>query len=77
MISPAQLDTLKAILKHKNAIRVWSGSTASANWVWSVGGEHRSGTVNRLYDAGFLEAIDRDTLRVSERGRKALGKKAA
>jgi hypothetical protein len=76
MISPAQLDTLKAVLKHKRAIRV-QRSLVQSNWVWSVGGVPRSGTIDRLLMSGHLEAIDRDTLKVSERGRRALGKQAA
>jgi hypothetical protein len=76
MISPAQLDTLKAILKHKSAIRVWP-TTPQRAWAWHVGGKARSGTVDRLLMAGFLEPIDRDTLTISERGRRALGKQAA
>lgn len=72
-ITPAQLDTLKAVAHHRNAIRV-PPKSAAEQWTWQVGGKPRSGTIDRLYMAGFLEAVNRDTLKLSERGRRALGR---
>jgi hypothetical protein len=72
MITPAQLDTLRAVSHHRNAIRVHR-SLQSSDWTWQVGGVPRSGTIGRLIDKGLLETTEPDVVVVSEKGRRVLG----
>jgi len=71
LLTPAQLQTLRAMLQHGGqAHRVTRKSPAE--WTWNVGGTPRSGTVDRLYRAGLLNAVDRDTLELSATARSVL-----
>jgi hypothetical protein len=72
MITPAQLDTLKAVAHHRNAIRVHR-SAQTSDWVWQVGGVARSGTIGRLLRDGLLEETVPEVLVLSAKGRRVLG----
>src|SRR4051794_41903103 len=75
LLTPAQLQTLRAMLQHGG--QAHRGTRKSpAEWTWNVGGTPRSGTVDRLYRAGLLKAVHRDTLEISATARRALGQAA-
>jgi hypothetical protein len=71
-LTRAQLKTLRDMLQHGGqAHRVRHKSPS--DWTWNIGGKPRSGTVDRLYSAGLLKAVDRDTLELSSKGQSAIG----
>jgi hypothetical protein len=76
LLTPAQLRTLRDMLQHGcRAHRVRHKNPC--DWTWNIGGKPRSGTVDRLYKAGLLQVLDRDTLELSAKAYSALGVSAA
>ena len=71
-LTPAQLKTLRDMLEHGGRAHRIRHKNFS-DWTWNIGGKPRSGTVDRLYSAGLLKAVDRDTLELSPKGRSAIG----
>jgi hypothetical protein len=75
-LTPAQLDTLRDMARHKGrATRV--GNVRTAEWTWNVGGKPRSGTIDRLLRGGYLRALSCDTLELSDKGWSALNECSA
>jgi hypothetical protein len=75
-LTPAQLKTLRDLLQHGGRAHRVRHKNPS-DWTWNIGGKPRSGTVDRLYSAGLLKAVDRDTLELSPKGKSAIGFKPA